>query len=159
MTALQPWLLRMAYLLTWIVYGLVIAYLDWSKSDSLGLVMGAFGVLGLVAATAGIKVKKWHVLYLWLSVVLVALYLVRWVEQIESRHAADASLGWAREIFVQGQMWKAIIDARLSQGSYVDAAVEAYWLFGMVLLQVVLIFVVLINRPSRLDGGNQLARS
>lgn len=149
--------LRWTYLSSWVIYAAVVAYVDWSKSDTYGLVLGGFGIIGTVVAVSTVKSTKWSLISLWLSIILIALYFGRWADQIAYRYAADPSPGLLRDVLLQAEMWGAMVNARLAQDRYLDALVEAYWLFGMVLLQCLFVLMALIRRSSTPMADNEQA--
>jgi len=136
------------YVLAWLLYAVVIVYLDWGNSTRYSMLIGVYGLVGGVIAIAVFKTRKVDLIFLCMSLVLIILYIGKWGQQIMDRHSGDPSPGLLREVLLQGQMWVAMLSSRVSNHDYLAALAEGYWLFGMAAIQCVFVFIFLWQMKS-----------
>jgi hypothetical protein len=81
------------YVLAWLLYAAVIAYLDWGNSTTYSMLIGVYGLVGGVIAIAVFKTRKVDLIFLCMSLVLIILYIGKWGQQIMDRILVIHRLG------------------------------------------------------------------
>jgi hypothetical protein len=139
---------RSAYFGTWLLFVATVLYLDWSNARVLHVLLGVWAFVGVALAIAWL-VWPGRLVYACVvaSVVLLAAYAAEWTLQIHSHYIADPSLGLLGGVGIQALIWIRIFEHRWSAGNYLGAISEAYWLWGMVLTQLVLAAALLLPNP------------
>jgi hypothetical protein len=143
---------KVIYLTTWLLYCAAVLYLDWTNAKLFHVMLGLLAFVGALAAIGWLVFPR-RVAYgcLSLSLVIVISYCVWWGSQMLSRQAADPSIGFVRELSLQGLMWALMFKHRWSAGNYVGALTEAYWNFGMAMTQIVFAPIIALGLSRRAE--------
>src|SRR5690349_13669842 len=152
---------RVAYLGTWMLYASTVLYLDWSNARVLHVLLGVWAFVGALLALAWLfRPGRLSYTCAIASVVLLIAYGAEWTAQIHSHYLADPSRGLLFDVGLQARIWNRLFEHRWSAGNYLGAISEAYWLWGMVLAQVMLAAALLLpNSTIERDARKSSARS
>ena len=146
---------------SWILFALIIVFVLPPWSGLINILTCIVGLTGTVFACLYLLLSKrpgvW-VACLGSGVILVGIYLVRWMLFVQEYLSVDPEYGIFRAIWLAISSrflisWKSATD-----GHYLRALVELYWTLGMPTLQVLIIIIalapfVLIKKPGRF-GNN-----
>jgi len=150
--------IRATYFGSWVLYSATVAYLDWSNSSLPHVLLGLMAFVGALLALLWLVLSgRLSYACVGFSLVLIAVYAIEWTGQINYRYEAGLHQNLIQEVGFQGRMWSAMFLHRWNAGDGVGALAEAYWMFGMALVQLVVVGFMLIANVYTANRARQSA--
>jgi hypothetical protein len=131
----------------WAIFGAAILFLNAPSPRGIYYIINTIGFVGLgVAIVWFVIAPKWRMACVALSILLIAVYLLRWYLQVDEIYETSPALGVSTAVERLSNVWVSVFEANRAKYGMLWALLAVYWDVFIVPVQVLVAALVFFYR-------------
>jgi hypothetical protein len=140
---------KLPLLAMWALFVVAVLLLDWGTASRLYYAINFVGFVGFASGVGWFLMNgRWRYACLSVSTLLLLLYVVQWLIQVEELYSADSESGVGTALYRLVQAWGILFAFHSERFGIPWAVLAAYWEPLMALLQLLVIAFLVRTRRN-----------